>query len=142
MPRNTEDGRLAYNKYMREYRKRPEQRAKETARKAAWIAASPENTEKHRLSALRTARRARWGSPEVYAARLAKQRGLCALCGEPFDDTKLGSPVQDHDHDTEELREFLHCRCNLAIANLLDSPSKCRKAAEYLEKHGRRDEMA
>ena len=128
----TESQRLAYNKYMREYRKRPEQVEKETARKNNWIARNPE---KHRKICLRAARRARWGSPEEYAARLAKQNGLCALCGQPFGDVESERPVQDHNHETEELREFLHRRCNLAIGNFLDDASLCRKAAEYLEKH-------
>jgi 5-methylcytosine-specific restriction endonuclease McrA len=128
----TEAQRLAYNRYMREYRQRPGQLAKETARKNEWIARNPE---KHRKICLRAARRARWGSPEEYAARLAKQNGLCGLCGEPFDETELGRPVQDHNHETEELREFLHRRCNLALGNLLDDPALCRKAAEYLERH-------
>ena len=135
MNRNTEVGRLAHNAYMRAYRKRPENLAKDTARKQAWIAASPENAEKHRLHRLRTARKKRWGTPEAYAARLASQNGLCALCRQPFDNTELGSPVQDHNHETLALREFLHRRCNLGIGNLLDDPKLCRLAAEYLERH-------
>lgn len=131
----TEEQRLAYNAYMREFRKRPGQIAKETARKVAWINDSPENTEKHRRNCARAQRRARWGSPEEYAARLATQRGICALCRQPFDDTELGKPVQDHNHVTGELRKFLHRRCNLAIGHLLESPAICHLAAEYLEHH-------
>lgn len=133
----TEEQRLQRNAYMRKYRATPENVAKETARKQAWISASPENAEKHRKNCELAQRRKRWGSPEEYAARLALQHGLCALCGEPFGTSKLDSPVQDHDHDTGELRKFLHCRCNLAISNLLENPSFCRLAASYLEQHGK-----
>lgn len=118
--------------YMRAYRKRPGVLLKETARKNDWIARNPE---KHRQNCLRASRRARWGTPEQYAARLAGQNGICALCCQPFDDTELGKLVQDHNHETGELRKFLHRRCNLAIGNLLDSPELCRLAAEYLERH-------
>jgi hypothetical protein len=136
----TEAQRVAYNAYMREYRKRPGPRIKEATHKAAvyakWAAnATPEQWEAKRLKDERAVRKVRWGSTEEYAARLAKQNGLCALCRKPFDDTEMGRPVQDHDHKTEELREFLHRRCNLGIGNFLDDATLCRQAAEYLVKH-------
>ena len=131
----TEGQRLAFNAYMRAYKKRPEQLEKQRKRYQDWVDSSLENREKHRKKCLRAQRRARWGSAEEYAARLAKQKGLCALCGKPFDDTELGRPVQDHNHKTEELREFLHRRCNLGIGNFFDDATLCRQAAEYLEKH-------
>ena len=124
--------RLEYNAYMRAYRKRPEQLAKETARKNAWIAANPE---KYRATCKRAQRKLRWGSPDEYETRLSKQNGLCTLCGKPFDNSELGKPVQDHNHETEELREFIHRRCNLGIGNFLDNPELCIKAAEYLRRH-------
>jgi len=80
MSRDTEKGRLEYNAYMRAYRKRPDRVAKETARKQAWIDASPENKAKHQKACNRAQRRKRWGSPDEYAARLAKQGGLCVPC--------------------------------------------------------------
>lgn len=130
----TEKQRLAYNAYMRSYRLRPENVAKETTRKNKWILNNPE---KHRKNCLRAARRARWGSPEEYTARLRSQKGICALCYEPFDNTELGRPVQDHDHQTNKLRKFIHRRCNLAIGHLKDDPELCRMAAKYLEGHGK-----
>ena len=137
---NTDAQRLAYNKYMREFRKKPEQVEKEKRRKAAkYLAwketATSEELEQKRQKDLRAMQRMRWGSPEEYTARRDKQKGLCALCRQPFEDSELGRPVQDHNHDTGELREFLHRRCNLGIGNFLDNPAVCIKAAEYLRRH-------
>jgi 5-methylcytosine-specific restriction endonuclease McrA len=142
MRQRTDEQRLAYNTYMREFRKKPSQIEKNRRRDAEkylrWRAtASSEQLEGERQKNLRRMRRIRWGSSEEYAARLAKQQGLCALCGTPFDASDLGRPVQDHDHATEELREFLHCRCNLGISHFLDDPALCILAAEYLKKHGK-----
>lgn len=81
-------------------------------------------------------RRHRWGDPEAYVERLAKQNNLCALCGQPFGEGS-DQPVQDHDHETQQLRDFLHQRCNLGIAHLGENPDICRRAAEYLERHKR-----
>jgi ribosome assembly protein YihI (activator of Der GTPase) len=144
----TEEQRLAYNAYMRQYRKTPEQKEKTNARRKAQRVADPD---KYKAIARRSARRRRWANPasvraahvkhnngiapEEYDARLASQNNICALCNEPFDGTMSGRPVLDHNHETEELREFIHCRCNLGIGNFLDSPAICRLAAAYLERH-------
>jgi 5-methylcytosine-specific restriction endonuclease McrA len=133
MSRNTEEKRLAYNAYMRDYRKRPSQIAKNAARREAWILANPE---KHQRSILCRSLKYRHGiTPDKYSTKLLSQNGLCALCGQPFDNTELGRPVLDHDHKTLELREFLHRRCNLGIGNLQDDSRICLLAAEYLERH-------
>jgi hypothetical protein len=138
-----------FNAYMREYRKRPAQLVKETARKADWIARNPD---KHRAAGKRAARKRRLvliANPELqraisvkynhalsleeYDNKLAQQNNLCRLCNRPF--TEDDGPVLDHDHETHQLRDFIHRNCNLAIGNLKDSPERCRLAAEYLERH-------
>ncbi len=69
---------------------------------------------------------------EAEAAKKA-QNYLCGLCGEP-----LGNDLHfDHDHESGKAREYLHSNCNTAIGLLKDSSDLCRKAAEYLERHGR-----
>jgi len=61
------------------------------------------------------------------------QNYLCGLCGKPLgDDSHF-----DHDHESGKPREYLHSNCNTAIGLLQDSSELCRKAAEYLERHGR-----
>lgn len=62
------------------------------------------------------------------------QGNKCALCG---GDVGLGTLAVDHDHETGKIRGLLHPRCNIAIGLLDDSPTVCRKAADYLETHGR-----
>jgi len=61
------------------------------------------------------------------------------MCKEPFygEYPGEGIPVLDHDHETGELRDFIHKKCNVGIGHLGDSSVKCRLAAEYLEKHRR-----
>jgi Recombination endonuclease VII len=61
-----------------------------------------------------------------------KNGDLCGLCKRP-----LGERAHlDHNHLTNELRDFIHRDCNLAIGLLEDDPKLCRLAAEYLERHG------
>lgn len=80
-------------------------------------------------------------TPEQYRAKLSSQNNLCALCGMPFDFSRKGTrPSLDHNHITQKLRDFIHSNCNVAIGLLQDDPALCRKAAEYLERHGRSDE--
>jgi hypothetical protein len=148
----TDERRLAYNLYMRQYLKSPEQREKTrkrtNARNAEKRAVDPIGYRKKKAA---ETKRRRWLNPvavaneqkrhifgislEEYDRRLAKRKGLCALCNLPFDNTMLGRPVLDHDHNTGQLRDFVHGRCNLGIANFLDSPEQLRLAADYLERH-------
>lgn len=76
-------------------------------------------------------------SIEEYERRRETQRlsgDLCGLCKKPLDNVN-STPNLDHDHETMEIREFLHRSCNMAIGLLKDDPSMCRLAAEYLERH-------
>jgi hypothetical protein len=72
---------------------------------------------------------------EQYDAMLMNQDGKCPIC-----DGNLGEKHRiaiDHDHKTGKVRELLHFRCNQGIGFFLDSPQLLRKAAEYLERHGK-----
>ena len=64
-----------------------------------------------------------------YDLMLARQRGVCAVCGE--------QPARrlcvDHCHVTGKVRGLLCSPCNLAIGQLKDSPARLRKAAAYVE---------
>ena len=149
----TEEQRLAYNAYMREFNRTHPQvkinhRKSQNARNARLRAADPIGYAKKKAD---ETRRRRWlnhtavkneqirylygEALDQREARLASQNGLCALCGRPFEDTHSGRASQDHDHKTGKLRDFLHARCNLALGNLLDDPALCRKAEEYLLRH-------
>jgi hypothetical protein len=153
MKHETEAERLAYNAYYRNYRKQwsPEMKEKERQRKRDWIAAHPEQ---HRTNTRRAARKRRiiiQAHPEFqkaaqvqfnhsisleeYECRLRDQGGICRLCNKPFTDDN--PPVLDHNHDTAQLRDFIHRQCNAALGLFKDSVEVCKLAAEYLERHSR-----
>lgn len=62
-------------------------------------------------------------------AMLIAQSGRCAICRDPMD-----SPAIDHNHDTGAVRGLLCRPCNLTIGHALESPSRLRSAADYLER--------
>lgn len=74
-------------------------------------------------------------SGDEYDVKLQSQV-LCGLCEQPLLNTSE-TPHLDHDHDTNQVREFLHPACNKAIGLLKDNSHMCRLAAEYLERYGK-----
>jgi hypothetical protein len=72
-------------------------------------------------------------TPEDVEEMLAAQGGLCAICEE------AEAVHVDHCHDTGRIRGLLCFRCNAALGQFDDVPSRLRKAAEYLERHRRSD---
>jgi hypothetical protein len=148
MSRDTPEKKATFAAYMREFRKRPGELEKETARKKAWIARNPE---KHRESRRRSACKRRlilMADPSIqkgvrvrfnhaisleeYESKLRSQNNVCYLCNKPF--TEKNGPVLDHNHVTSQLRDFIHRTCNLAIGNLEDDFEMCDKAAMYLRR--------
>jgi len=75
-----------------------------------------------------------------YAALLYQQDGGCAICGcPPRGESHVSKTLHvDHDHDTGLVRGLLCNACNHAIGHLRDDAALCRRAAEYLERHGAR----
>jgi hypothetical protein len=58
-----------------------------------------------------------------YLKRLKKQRGACAICGQPETSThngKIKRLAVDHSHDTNEARGLLCYRCNVNLAVIED----------------------
>lgn len=73
-------------------------------------------------------RRHRYGvEREEYEAILARQGGVCGICGR---DEKL---VIDHDHETGEIRGLLCHRCNFALGAVEDDIRILSRAIAYLE---------
>ena len=131
-----EEKREAKRIVSRRWRARHPERAKEVARRGAakWRRENPElNREWHTARMIKC----RYGiTPEEYDAKLASQKGLCALCGRLFDDINRGmKPALDHNHKTGKNRDFIHINCNAALGMLQDDPALCRKAEEYLLRH-------
>jgi hypothetical protein len=69
---------------------------------------------------------------EIYAAMLAKQNGLCAICGAP--QGKRDFDV-DHNHETEKVRGLLCNPCNRNLERLEKNPGWLEKAAAYLKQY-------
>jgi len=68
-------------------------------------------------------------SLEEYNILLAKQNGVCAICGK--EDKK--ALAVDHDATTGRIRGLLCSTHNLAIGNFNHDPNLLRAAAKYLE---------
>lgn len=64
-----------------------------------------------------------------YRETLAKQKGLCALCG-----TKLAKPRADHCHATKTPRGILCNACNVGL-HYVERPGWVSKARRYLRYH-------
>lgn len=103
--------------------------------RANWLARNPDQIKSLRLGRRAAAWRRRNinVTKEAYDKMLEEQQGLCALCGEPFDEPR--APAVDHDHTTGKTRALLHNRCNVAIGLLGDSLQKIRLALHYLESY-------
>jgi len=63
---------------------------------------------------------------------LADQKGVCAICGNPFGNT---SPCVDHCHITGKVRGLLHPKCNIGLGYFDDDLIRLNQAANYLLKH-------
>ncbi len=90
-----------------------------------------------RVDACRWTRRKRkYGiTREEYMERLTRQGGLCDICGMEFgEDLRV-----DHDHSTGAVRGLLCANCNIGLGMFQEDPKKLTAAAEYLERHGKRE---
>ncbi len=70
---------------------------------------------------------------EQYEAKLDNQP-TCAICGTHHNDLKKGLCL-DHNHETEQIREFLCNRCNMVVGLLETCPEVVELANNYLHKH-------
>lgn len=88
----------------------------------------------------RRLRRAFGITPEDYAAMMALQDGVCAIChqSETSVDPKTMAPKRlavDHRHDTKKVRGLLCFRCNSTIGKVNDDPQLLTRMVEYLTRH-------
>lgn len=75
---------------------------------------------------------------EEYGQKLADQKGLCAICGNPETAMLNGVPKVmhvDHDHATGAIRDLLCGMCNGMLGLAKDNPQVLIAAAEYLQRH-------
>lgn len=81
-----------------------------------------------------------------YRQMLAKQKGACAICGNPETALKVSSEgtlhlAVDHNHTTGEVRELLCRKCNLGISVFEENVEYIANAISYIEKHKAKAEM-
>jgi len=72
---------------------------------------------------------------DQYEALLAKQNGICAICGtdKPGNRPSATRFHIDHCHSTGEIRGLLCGNCNAGIGRFADSPIRLEAAARYLQ---------
>lgn len=82
--------------------------------------------------------RYRYGvTDDWYDTTLAAQGGLCAACGEPETETRLGVVrllSVDHNHQTGEVRGFLCNSCNRTIGYAREDATRLAACAAYLRR--------
>lgn len=71
-------------------------------------------------------------TPEQYDRLLAKQSGVCAICGRHPDPSEPRRFHVDHCHSTGRVRGILCGQCNSGIGKLKDDPALLERAAAYL----------
>lgn len=93
------------------------------------------NCEKHRrIHNEKSKRRKRYGlTNEQRLALLAKQGGVCAICG--GSDPGPRDWHTDHDHATGAVRGILCHHCNMGLGAFRDSIQKLWKAIEYIHRN-------
>ena len=136
-----EEAKRAYQRWYAATRKEERYAAQK-----AWRAANPEAVKKSaRIGNIRYRKvhadriyyhhlKVTYGvSGEWYVAQMQRQRGLCALCGDP---PKLRQRLAvDHDHQTGKVRGLLCMLCNSAVERLEKVSGWAANAARYLEDH-------
>lgn len=94
-----------------------------------WRANNRERSRDHML-------KTHYGLPiGTYTEMLAKQNGLCAICGT---DTPKGAGQRfhvDHDHNTGEIRALLCNSCNVGIGHFHHEVKLLENAISYVTKH-------
>ena len=75
---------------------------------------------------------------EDFAAMLAAQGGVCAVCKKAethrLANGKLKELAVDHCHETNVVRGLLCFNCNQGIGRFQDDPALLRTAADYLDR--------
>ncbi|MBA2724748.1 MAG: endonuclease VII domain-containing protein [Actinobacteria bacterium] len=75
---------------------------------------------------------ARYGlTEEMYAALLAVQDNVCAICKQQCPSGR--ALAIDHDHETKVVRGLLCCNCNHGLGQFKDEPALLQTAIDYLE---------
>jgi hypothetical protein len=80
---------------------------------------------------------------EQYGDMMAAQKGLCSICSKPETAMLNGHPKVmhvDHCHATNMIRDLLCGSCNGMLGLAKDRPETLRAAADYIERHAKRED--
>lgn len=69
---------------------------------------------------------------EQMNAMVIVQNGACAICLEPFKNTR--DTHVDHNHENGQVRQVLCSGCNYGIGHFKEKPINLQRAIEYLQK--------
>jgi len=77
---------------------------------------------------------------EEFVEMLVRQKGVCAICGEPetnidYRSGEVRALCVDHDHQTGKIRELLCYRCNLVVGHSREDAKILKDTINYLKKH-------
>ena len=88
-------------------------------------------------------------SAETYEAMLQEQGFRCAICRTKEPGTRKGVAEDadwqwcvDHEHTSGRVRALLCMACNVGLGKFKDDPKIVRAAAQYLDQHLERNEIA
>lgn len=124
---------MASAEYMQEYRKLYPERVKASVE--GW---RERNTAKNKESKMSTYYKRTFGlSTKQVLAIIAKQKGVCAICGNAETMVGNGGVVRelclDHCHATGKIRGAICSACNGVLGYARDNTNTLRAAAIYLE---------
>ncbi len=119
----------------KEYRKKPWVREKIKNSNLNWYKRNQANRDKFHSYQ----RKERYGISEVdFKEMLARQNGVCAICGNAETSTFRGrvkNMCVDHCHETNIVRGLLCGKCNTALGLMCDDTERMANAIVYVEYH-------
>ncbi len=130
------NGRYSWCKACCAQRTRDADKAKGAAHSTRWRRKYPEKA----LAASCRHKLKKYGlTHEDYDGMMQAQNGRCLICDRELDRKQHSITVAcvDHCHETGRVRSLLCRRCNQSLGQFEDDPDLLRRAADYLEKHGR-----
>lgn len=105
----------------------PEKRAQRATRMRAWAKRNPDKVRNQKLKAA-------YGiTLEQYNELLAKQNGMCAICGSPPGDGRSKYLHVDHCHLTKKVRGLLCGNCNQGLGRFEHDVGVLSEAIRYLQ---------